>query len=91
MNAKIMKKIRWRAKELLVEWMQSLLDKERAKGYNVKNVLNFTPKQTHLYYNDGTFHLSSYSYKWFIKQLKTLYYVKDLSSITVEDCKEISK
>ena len=91
MNSKKMKLIRRRAKELLVEWMQSLVDKESGKAYNVNNVLGFTPKQTHLYYNDGTFHLSSFTYKWFVKRLKKLCYTKDLSLITVADCKEINK
>lgn len=91
MNSKKMKLIRRRAKELLVEWMQSLVDKESGKAYNVNNVLGFTPKQTHLYYNDGTFHLSSFTYKWFVKRLKKLCYTKDLSLITVQDCKEMNK
>ena len=86
-----MKVIRRRAKELLLEWMQSLVDKESAKAYNVGNVLDFSPRQTHLYYNDGSFHLSSYTYRWFVKQLKALYYTKDLSLITIQDCKEVSK
>ena len=63
MNSKIMKKIRRRAKELLLEWMQSLVDKEAAKMYTIDNVLNYSPRQTHLYYNDGSFHLSSYTFK----------------------------
>jgi len=91
MNAKKMKVIRSRAKELLLEWMQSLVDKENAKAYNIDNVLDFSPRQTHLYYNDGTCHLSSYTHKWFVKQLKALSYTKDLSSITIQDCKERSK
>ena len=91
MNSKKMKLIRRRAKELLVEWMQSLVDKESGKVYNVNNVLDFTPKQTHLYYNDGTFHLSSFTYKWFVKRLKKLCYTKDLSLITVQDFKEMNK
>ena len=88
MNPKTMKKIRRRAKELLLEWMQSLVDKESAKMYTIDNVLNYSPRQTHLYYNDGSFHLSSYTFKWFTKQIKKLHRTKELSSITIEDCKE---
>ena len=88
MNPKTMKKIRRRAKELLLEWMQSLVDKESAKLYTIDNVLNYTPKQPHLYYNDGSFHLSAYTFKWFTKQIKKLHRTKELSSITIEDCKE---
>ena len=73
MNERTSKKINRRAKELLLAWMQSLVDKESAKKYNLHNVLSFSPKQTHLYYNDGTYHVSSYTYKLFVNQIKKLY------------------
>ena len=73
MNERTSKKMNSKAKELLLEWMQSLVDKESAKKYNLHNVLSFSHKQTHLYYNDGTYHVSAYTYKWFVNQIKKLY------------------
>ena len=90
MNERTSKKINRRAKEVLLAWMQSLVDKESAKKYNLHNVLSFSPKQTHLYYNDGTYHVSAYTYKWFVNQIKKLYSYKELQSITLTDCKEVA-
>ena len=90
MNERTSKKINRRAKELLLAWRQSLVDKESAKKYNLHNVLSFSPKQTHLYYNDGTYHVSAYTYKWFVNQIKKLYSHKELQSITLTDCKEVA-
>ena len=90
MNERTSKKINRRAKELLLAWMQSLVDKESAKKYNLHNVLSFSPKQTHLYYNDGPYHVSAYTYKWFVNQIKKLYSHKELQSITLTDCKEVA-
>jgi len=69
MNPKRMKRIRSKAKALLVEWLHSLLSKEEASKINIKNVLNFMPYQTH-YMAHGTLRLQPWSYKWIVKKLK---------------------
>ena len=43
MNTKKMSKIRNKAKAILVEWLQSLLNKEEASKITVKNVFDFIP------------------------------------------------
>lgn len=91
MNGLRSKLVRLRAKELLLQWMQSLVDEDSASKYTLKNVLSFSPKQTHLYYNDGSYHLSAYTFKWFTHQVKKLSKTKEIADISIEDCKEVSK
>ena len=69
MNTKKMSKIRNKAKAILVEWLQSLLNKEEASKITVKNVFDFIPNQTH-YWQDTTLRLQPWSYKWIVKKLK---------------------
>tara|TARA_R100001244_G_scaffold132178_2_gene107436 strand:+ start:649 stop:918 length:270 start_codon:yes stop_codon:yes gene_type:complete len=73
MNGRNAKLIRKKSKELIVEWLKTLVDTEQGKCYNVNNALSFLPKQTHIYYQDRSYHLSSHSYKWFIKKVKRIY------------------
>ena len=47
MNTKQVKKIRRRAKTIMVEWLHSLLPEHEKKLINEKNVLDLAPKQTH--------------------------------------------
>ena len=72
MNGRNAKLIRKKSKELIVEWLRTLVDTEQGKCYNTDNALSFLPKQTHIYYQ-GSNHLSSHSYKWFIKKVKRIY------------------
>ena len=73
MNGRNAKLIRKKSKELIVDWLRTLVDTEQGKCYNIDNALSFLPKQTHLFYQDGSYHLSSHSYKWFIKKVKRIY------------------
>jgi len=72
-NGRNAKLIRKKSKELIVDWLRTLVDTEQGKCYNIDNALSFLPKQTHLFYQDGSYHLSSHSYKWFIKRVKRIY------------------
>tara|TARA_R110000765_G_scaffold350743_1_gene440752 strand:- start:300 stop:566 length:267 start_codon:yes stop_codon:yes gene_type:complete len=72
MNGRNAKLIRKKSKELIVKWLRTLVDTEQEKCYNIDNALSFLPKQTHIYYQ-GRYHLSSHSYKWFIKKVKRIY------------------
>mgnify|MGYP007077473817 FL=1 len=69
MNTKKMSKIRNKAKAILVEWLQSLLNKEEAGKITVKNLVEFIPNQTN-YWQDTTLRLQPWSYKWIVKKLK---------------------
>ena len=69
MNTKQVKKIRRRAKTIMVEWLHSLLPEHEQKLINEKNVLDQAPKQTHYVFQNQV-RLSAWSYKWIIKKLK---------------------
>ena len=64
-----MSKIRNKAKHILVQWLQSLLNKEEASKINIKNVFEFMPNQTH-YWQGTSIKLQPWSYKWIVKKLK---------------------
>ena len=68
MNTKQIKKIRRRAKTIMVEWLHSLLPEHERKLVNEKNVLDYAPKQTHYVFQNQV-RLSACSYKWIIKKL----------------------
>ena len=69
MNRKKIKKIRKKARGILVEWLQSLVEDEEKKKINEKNLFQMMPQQTH-YWFQNQIQLSAWSYKWVIKHLK---------------------
>jgi hypothetical protein len=69
MNSKKMKVIRRRAKEVIVEWLQSLLPEHEKDKVTIHNVMDMMPKQTH-YVFQNQIKLSAWSYKWVVKKLK---------------------
>ena len=71
MNSKTCKKIRKRAKIVLVEWMKTLLSEEQTKDINEKNIDKFLASQTH-FYGNKQMRLSAYSLKWTEKKIKSL-------------------
>ena len=78
MNGRQAKKLRRQAKELTVEWLQSLLPEEEAERITTKNFKDYMPEQTHVFANKRIM-LSSFSQKWFNKKLKKEFYEKGLS------------
>ena len=81
MNGKQAKKLRRKAKDLTVEWIQSLLTEHEASKINLKNFEAYMPEQTHVYANQKIM-LSSFSKKWFNQKLKKEFYEKRLSKAT---------
>ena len=69
MNGKKAKKLRARGRELLVEWLQSIVPPENASEININNVKTYLSEQTHVYLN-RKFLLSAYSLKWIYKRVK---------------------
>ena len=69
MNRKKIKKIRKKARGILVEWLQSLVEGPEKEKINEKNLFEMMPEQTH-YWFQNQIQLSSWSYKWVIKKLK---------------------
>ena len=69
MNTKQVKKIRRKAKTIMVQWLHSLLPEHEKKLINEKNVLDLAPKQTHYVFQNQV-RLSAWSFKWVVKKLK---------------------
>jgi|TARA_R100000951_G_scaffold107414_1_gene102744 hypothetical protein len=78
MNGRQAKKIRRQAKELTVEWLQSLLPEAELEKITTKNFKDYMPEQTHVFANNKIM-LSSFSHKWFNKKLKKEFYEKRIS------------
>jgi hypothetical protein len=70
MNGKKAKRLRKRGKEILVEWLYSIIPNEEDKQQiNVNNIEEYLSDQTHIYTN-RKFLLSAYSLKWIYKKVK---------------------
>ena len=71
MNGRKAKAQRRRGKQILVEWLHSILpaDTEDKDLITVKNIEDYLSEQKHLYLN-RKFLLSAYSLKWIYKRVK---------------------
>jgi len=70
MNGRKAKRLRKRGKELLVEWLYSIIpDEEDKQQININNIEEYLSEQTHIYTN-RKFLLSAYSLKWIYKKVK---------------------
>ena len=70
MSGKRNKKLRKKGKQLLVEWLHSMLpDTEDKDTITIKNIEDYLSEQTHIYLN-RKFILSAYSLKWIYKRVK---------------------
>ena len=70
MRGKSNKKLRKRGKQILVDWLHSLLpDTEDKDLITVKNIEEYLSEQTHIY-THRKFLLSAYSLKWIYKRVK---------------------
>jgi len=70
MNGRKAKRLRKRGKEILVEWLYSIIpDEEDKQQININNIKEYLSEQTHIYTN-RKFLLSAYSLKWIYKKVK---------------------
>ena len=70
MNGRKAKRLRKRGKELLVEWLYSVIpDEEDKQQININNIEEYLSEQTHIYMN-RKFLLSAFSLKWIYKKVK---------------------
>tara|TARA_R100000664_G_scaffold10073_1_gene16718 strand:+ start:7258 stop:7518 length:261 start_codon:yes stop_codon:yes gene_type:complete len=70
MNGKKAKNLRRKSKELLIEWLKTMVpDGEDTNKITIKNLNQFLPEQTHIYANNKLM-LSAYSLRWFYKKVK---------------------
>ena len=89
MNGKKAKRISRRARNLLIEWVKSLLPEEEAEKVNLQNIQSLLPKETHYFANNRVY-LNAYSFKWIkngIKRILKLFPATEIETITMEDIK----
>jgi uncharacterized pyridoxamine 5'-phosphate oxidase family protein len=70
MSGKRDKRLRKKGKQILVDWLHSMLpDTEDRSLITVENIEDYLSEQTHIYLN-RKFILSAYSLKWIYKRIK---------------------
>ena len=70
MSGKRNKKLRKRGKQVLVEWLHSLLPDTKDRDLiTIETLEDYLSEQTHIYTN-RKFLLSAYSLKWIYKRIK---------------------
>ena len=82
MNGKKAKKIRKKSRQLVVDWLQTMLVKEEVKKLSVDNIEKYLPDETHFYANNKLM-VSAYTPRWFAQRIKKSN--KKLQDITWQD------
>ena len=75
MNGKKAKQLRKKSKELVIEWLKTMLIDEEKKKLSMDNFEKYLPVQTNEYINKRIM-VSSYTPRWYMKKLKKEYYKK---------------
>jgi len=75
MNGKKAKQIRKKSRQLVVDWLQTMLVDEERKKVSVNNIEKYLPDETHFYANNKLM-VSAYTPRWYMKKLKKEYYKK---------------
>ena len=76
------KKIRKKSRQLVVDWLQTMLVKEEVKKLSVDNIEKYLPNETHFYANNKLM-VSAYTPRWFAQRIKKSN--KKLQDITWQD------
>tara|TARA_B100001029_G_C15052921_1_gene452118 strand:- start:334 stop:606 length:273 start_codon:yes stop_codon:yes gene_type:complete len=90
MNLKKEKQVRRKAKQLMLDWLRSVVPDEEKDKVNINNIHDYLPNQTHIYAN-RQLRISAYTLRWFIKRIKVLIKQgrKDFTSITVKEIENV--
>ena len=86
MNGKKAKQIRKKSRQLVVDWLQTMLVKEEVKKLSVDNIEKYLPDETHFYANNKLM-VSAYTPRWFAQRIKK--YNKKLQDITWQDIESL--
>ena len=70
MNGRKAKSIRQHAKQMLIDWLKTMVSDEEAKDITLDNFKDYLPKEKYVFANRKLL-LSAYSFKWFVKKIKT--------------------
>ncbi len=82
MNARKARRINRRTRQLLIEWVQSLLPDEEAEQVTKENIENLLPDETHFFANNRI-HLNAYSFKWVKNGIKRV--IKQRPELEIEN------
>lgn len=69
MNARTSRRIHRKTRELLVEWVRSLLPEEEAEKVSLNNIHALLPTEKYFFANNKIY-LNAYSFKWIQKGIK---------------------
>ena len=86
MNGKKAKQIRKKSRQLVVDWLQTMLVKEEIKKLSVDNIEKYLPDETHFYANNKLM-VSAYTPRWFAQRIKKSN--KNLQDITWQDIESL--
>ena len=90
MNLKKEKQVRRKAKQLMLDWLLTVVPDEEKKKVTMDSLHDYLPNQTHIYAN-RQLRISAYTLRWFIKRIKVLIKQgrKDFTSITVKEIENV--
>ena len=86
MNGKKAKQIRKKSRQLVVDWLQTMLVEEEVKKLSVDNIEKYLPDETHFYANNKLM-VSAYTPRWFAQRIKKSN--KNLQDITWQDIESL--
>ena len=86
MNGKKAKQIRKKSRQLVVDWLQTMLVEKEVKKLSVDNIEKYLPDETHFYANNKLM-ISAYTPRWFAQRLKKSN--KKLQDITWQDIESL--
>ena len=86
MNGKKSKQIRKKSRQLVVDWLETMLVEEEVKKLSVDNIEKYLPDETHFYANNKLM-VSAYTPRWFAQRLKKSN--KKLQDITWQDIESL--
>jgi len=86
MNGKKAKQIRKKSKQLVVDWLKTMLVEEEVKKLSVDNIEKYLPDETHFYANNKLM-VSAYTPRWFAQRIKKSN--KNLQDITWQDIESL--
>ena len=86
MNSKKEKLIRRHAKQLMLDWLRSVVPDDEKNKVQINNLEEYLPDQTHIYANRHL-RVSAYTLRWFIKGIKKVVKStgKDITEVQVQE------
>ena len=71
MNARKSRQVHQRTRELLVEWVKTMVPEEEAEKVTLSNLHLLLPNENHFFANNKIF-LNTYSFRWIKKGIKRI-------------------